>query len=82
MRAFNKQGRHVSDSMRVRQFTAYLASRKPRPDFQSESYRGFEISGRERKWFVKNDPRIFTSKDNAKRAVDITLELRELVKGQ
>lgn len=82
MSPYNKQGRAVSDTMRVKAFAKFLAAQPKRPAYQTETYRGFEISGRPgASWFVANDPRIFKSIKAARAAVDVCLALRaELAK--
>lgn len=82
---FNKQGRRVSDSMRLKYFLTATAGMK-RPPIQRFEYRGFEISGRAGQWFKKeiasggSDPRIFTSRAKAISAADACLAVRlELV---
>lgn len=77
MDRFNRQGREVSDSMRVASFRRYLRTLPPVPPVQTVAYRGFEITGRRQRWFiVGQDPRVFKSRAEAERAVDACLALR------
>lgn len=81
MDSFNRQGREVSDSMRLASFRRYLATLPPAPSLpETFQYRGFEITGRRQKWFIEgSDPRIFKSRKAAEAAVDACLALREEV---
>lgn len=73
---YNRQGRTISDSMRVRAFQQFIAAQKPASVFQEFDYRGFEVSGSSGRWFVKDHPSIFTSKAKTCEAVDRCLALR------
>lgn len=77
----NRQGRAVSDSMRVASFRRYLGTLPPAPALpETFAYRGFEITGRRQRWFIEGrDPRVFKSRRAAERAVDACIALREEV---
>lgn len=75
----NRQGREVSESMRLREFKRFLVTQpKPRP-FTPGVYRGYTVEGIAGKWFVTGDPRIFTSKAKAYAAIDFRIQVREEV---
>ena len=77
---FNRQGRSISESMRLRDFKKFLSTAPKISLPETVLYCGFEITGRKSKWFLSNsDPRIFKSLKEAKDAVDTCLGLRALL---
>jgi len=74
---FNKQGRHLSESMRIQYLSAL---QKPQKHWSETDYRGFKIEGRNGRYFCNDLPHmIFTSVPNAHKAVDRCLEVRALM---
>ena len=78
---FNRQGREVSDSMRLKYFSDWERSHKPQHEFTRTNYRGFTIMGIVGKGlYVQGEGRIwqigFTTEAKAKEAVDRCLALR------
>ena len=77
---FNPQGRHVSSSMAVK-YMAALGTFQPKP-LAHYDYRGFEISGKSGRWYVKGETNwqtIYTSEAKARAAVDACLALRSIL---
>jgi hypothetical protein len=71
---FNWQGRTLSETARAK----YLAAlTPPRVAFTVEDYCGFEVSGKNGRWFVGAWPTIYTSRQNAMEAVDNCVALRQ-----
>ena len=81
MSGFNKQGRAVSESMRLNEFKRYCAAQKPAARHE-ENYRGFAIArGYRGAWIVTETgcrvwPASFSSLAKARAAVDRCHEIR------
>lgn len=72
-------GRRVSDSMRLRDFTRWLATQPKTKPFETHQYRGFQVSGRIGKHWstsIPRDPRVFATRAQAEASIDLMLALR------
>lgn len=72
---FNKQGRSLSEAMRIKYLTALAATQ--RPEFKFFEYRGFKVEGGSGKYFIDGmSHTITTSVQKSKDAIDRLIEIR------